>query len=421
MVNPPRAEVREGGYGHAIHDIADAQRRRRPVAGPSLDGGALPGSGSYGDPIQGLGQSNAQMKGTLDAFTATLNATSTLNAGFEAGNAARNGEQRSQNEAGFEAAQSSRETMFAAPPVTGPMLPPNFAETARVPGQPAFDLNGPVPPPGAPDTGAAPETAPPATPAADASTAAGQAAAGMAAAPAIGLGWGAADGAADAAAAAGRTVGGLLLRGGSLAGAYFGLGTGSIPSQTAETAMQLGGTAFDPTPLAEQPGPLLPPSLPGGFATPPTTAPPPLTLTPPGADIAAKPLPGLTPAPPAPGLEGLTPIAPGGFGPLPGLVTAPPQGVTLPGLTPARETPPPPGFGAVDPGLIGPQISQSEGFLTGSLVGLTTAEVDFVNEQLNKGVDVRIIPRGLGRTADFELSGITTEYKHVSNIKKSNL
>ena len=334
-------------------------------------GGALPGTGSFGDPIRGFGQINRQMEDTQRVFSAMSTVSNGINAGLEAGNAARTAEQRSQLAAGFEASQARREAMFAAPTVTGPMLPPDFAETARVPGQPVFDLAGPVPPPGIPAPASSPEAAaasPAATPSGAVAPAGpppgtGLAAAGLAAA-ADGVTWGASAGkaaetAARAAAEAGRAVGGALLRGGSLAGAYFGLGTGSIPGQVAETAMQLHGTAFDPTPVAEQPARWLQPDLPAGFAAPPKIAPPPLTRSAPEPDLAAQPLPGQTPAPPEPGPEGLTPIAPGDVGPLPGFVAAPPLGVTVPGLAPAGQTPPLPGFGAAEPGLVSGQSFES--------------------------------------------------------------
>lgn len=205
-----------------------------PARGPTevaLDeisvGNALPGRGGHGEPIQGLGRSNTQMKGTLDAFAATLNATNTLHAGFEAGNAARTAGQRSQI-----AAQARRVTMFAAP-------------LSRTPHRPALRP--------ARDRRRQPDRA---------------------------------SAACSCGAAASRAP-------------LPGSAPGSIPSRTAETAMQRGGTSFDPTPLAEQSAPLLP----AGFAAPPTTAAP-LTRAEPGPDSAAEPPPGPTRPRPSPAWRG---------------------------------------------------------------------------------------------------------------------
>lgn len=129
-----------GPGGPAPGSSGPLQLRIRPqgsVAPLGGGGGALPGDGSYGDPIQGFRQINQQMAATQRTLTAMSTVSNGINAGFEAANAARTAGQRAQLAAGFEAAQAHREAMFAAPPVTGPMLPPNFAETARVPETPA--------------------------------------------------------------------------------------------------------------------------------------------------------------------------------------------------------------------------------------------------------------------------------------------
>jgi Contact-dependent growth inhibition CdiA C-terminal domain len=86
--------------------------------------------------------------------------------------------------------------------------------------------------------------------------------------------------------------------------------------------------------------------------------------------------PGMAPAPVLPGLEGVTPAAPGVAGPLPGLTAAPPA-PPVPGLTPPEALPPLPGFGAADPGLVGPTPLESRAdpgltMPTGALNGVPT-------------------------------------------------
>lgn len=137
------------GPGGAPGSSGPLQIRIRPQGAAPLGGGggALPGDGSYGDPIQGFNQINRQMAETQRAFSATLNASNTINAGFEAANTARNAAQRSQLGLGFDAAQAARAAAFPAPPVTGPLLPPNFAATAQVPVQVPASPQVPAPAP----------------------------------------------------------------------------------------------------------------------------------------------------------------------------------------------------------------------------------------------------------------------------------
>ncbi|GJE69600.1 hypothetical protein CHKEEEPN_1129 [Methylorubrum podarium] len=94
--------------------------------------------------------------------------------------------------------------------------------------------------------------------------------------------------------------------------------------------------------------------------------------------------PGMAPAPVLPGLEGVTPEAPGVAGPLPGL-TAAPSAPPVPGLTPPEALPPLPGFGAADPGLAGPTALESRsdpgltrpmGAINGTPSGLRSSNVE---------------------------------------------
>ncbi|WP_288585410.1 hypothetical protein [uncultured Methylobacterium sp.] len=344
------------------------------VGAPPPPANDLPGSGSASDAANG--QRFTQIQQDLNrALTANRpspqQVVQGLNDTMSAQADARAAQQQSQFEANMTAAAKQR----AASPPPAPAAP--------VAGMPSLA----PPPPEADRTAASafPDAAA-AGLAVAAPAAAGAGEGGLAAAlPSAGQVLG----------AVGDVVGGLVLRGGVLAGAVLGLGTGNIPSDTEETAMRaetearLRATGAMPGPEAATPAPSpqVPPvgeavpSLQGGFGpvpsfvvaspafdapgAPATTLPyeaslPPATLTPPAAlapatDGGAGALPGFTPGPLMPGLEGLTPHQPGGYGLVPGFVAAPPQGVTLPGVTLAPSMAPLPGFAPADPGQIGPQ------------------------------------------------------------------
>ena len=76
----------------------------------------------------------------------------------------------------------------------------------------------------------------------------------------------------------------------------------------------------------------------------------------------------------------------------------------------------------------GPQIFQSSdngeqssdrGKLTGNIDSLTDEERDFVERELDSGRDVDIIPTGPNRSPDFEIDGVRTELKTISNVKNT--
>ena len=351
--------------------------RVRPQGSTPLNGGggALPGDGSYGDPIQGFRQINQQMAQTQRTLTAASTVSNGINAGFETANAARTAAQRAQLAAGFDAAQARRETMFAAPPVTGPMLPPNFAETARMP---------------APTTVPPPSVAPPGL--ADPPRPNQNAGAAVAVPPMpmpvptggvpVGLG------AAGAAGAAGRIPlpGPLGLA--TLLGGLAATGVAVLSGRTQGTVPTSGqlvpglGYRFDPAAPGGAQVILTRFDTGTGIEVPYTS----LTANPQGAlttrdgavvgrlqgdafeidvnalqaAVPAGPLgsPGLTPPPPAPGPEGFTPTAPGGVGTGEGFGIAPPM-PPLEGFTPPGEVSGPEGLVAADPGLLGPSIHES--------------------------------------------------------------
>ena len=145
--------------------------------GPEPDlGGALPGNGSYGDPIAGFHQINQQFADGQRAFSeATANRSNEINAQFQAQNEARNAQFQAWADADLARMNDQRAAMFAQPPITGPILPPNFSETAQVspaaptapmPPPAAFGLGGPVAPDGtavAAPADTPPDQPPPAT------------------------------------------------------------------------------------------------------------------------------------------------------------------------------------------------------------------------------------------------------------------
>ncbi len=61
------------------------------------------------------------------------------------------------------------------------------------------------------------------------------------------------------------------------------------------------------------------------------------------------------------------------------------------------------------------------GSLKGSLDGLTAAERNFVNEMLANSKNVEIIPRGVGKTADFLIDGANTELKTLTTAGPNTL
>ena len=139
--------------GHASTTLDEISVEAGPIELPEISvgpgseglggGGALPGSGSYGDPIAGFHQINQQAADNQRAFSAsTAAASNAQNAAFEAQNAARSTQMQAQSQANFASMDAQRNALFAAPPVTGPMLPPNFAETARPPDPAGLDPNG---------------------------------------------------------------------------------------------------------------------------------------------------------------------------------------------------------------------------------------------------------------------------------------
>lgn len=82
-----------------------------------------------------------------------------------------------------------------------------------------------------------------------------------------------------------------------------------------------------------------------------------------------------------------------------------------------------PGAGGASPATSGDDpAAQSSGRptgkLTGSLDGLTAVEKRFVQESLDRGHDVEIVPTGPNRTPDFKIDGALTELKTVSGVQK---
>lgn len=344
------------------------------VGAPPPPANDLPGSGSASDAANG--QRFIQIQQDLNrALTASRpspqQVVQGLNDTMSAQADARAAQQQSQFEANMTAAAEQRAASLPPPPAP-PVMP------APLPPEPP----APAPLPAPAEAGAASVAA--AVPAA-AGAAAGELATSLLSSAGQALG----------------TLGGLALRGGTLAGAVLGLGTGNIPSEADEAAMRaetearLRATGALPGPDAAPETPPAPadptapptgeavPSLPGTFGPvpaflavpspfdapglPSTTLPfaappPPATLTPPAAfapvpEGGAGALPGFTPAPPMPGLDGLT--LPPAFGDLPGLAP-PPAGIAVPGFAPAAPMPPLPGFTPVDPALGEPLVARAD-------------------------------------------------------------
>ena len=126
--------------------------------GPKPDlGGALPGDGSYGDPIADFHQINGQFAESQRAFSERMDAQSAqFNNQLQAQGEARSAQLQAQFESNMAGMDAQRAAMSSAPPVTGPILPPNFSETAQVP--PPQDR--PAAPPAAPGVGADPGIGP---------------------------------------------------------------------------------------------------------------------------------------------------------------------------------------------------------------------------------------------------------------------
>lgn len=113
---------------------------------PDLGGGALPGDGSYGDPIAGFHQINGQFADSQRAFSERMDAQSAqFNSQMQAQSDARAAQMQAQFESNMASMNAQRAAMFAPPPVTGPILPPNFSETAQVPAAPAPALPAAAP------------------------------------------------------------------------------------------------------------------------------------------------------------------------------------------------------------------------------------------------------------------------------------
>lgn len=113
---------------------------------PDLGGGALPGDGSYGDPIAGFHQINGQFADSQRAFSERMDAQSAqFNTQMQAQSDARAAQMQAQFESNMASMNAQHAAMFAPPPVTGPILPPNFSETAQVPAAPAPALPAAAP------------------------------------------------------------------------------------------------------------------------------------------------------------------------------------------------------------------------------------------------------------------------------------
>ncbi len=288
--------------------------------GPGLPdpGPALPGNGSYGDPIAGFRQINQQFADSHRAFSERANAQSAqANAQLQAWSDARSAQAQAQSEA-MTARMSTQRAAMEAPPITGPMLPPNFLAAARAPAPPVVPgllaLGTPAAEAAPADGGTAEAAAPPGP-----ETAAGPALAAAAAAPAAGPG--------GIVAVGKEAAGGLSrLAGSAAARAVPVLGTlGQIlrsdpaqgPGLGPEQEALVGRRPFDPTPLAEQAVAASKPLLADGFAAPGVSGAV-FSLRP---DVALAPLPGFAPAVPDLGTEGVT-VLPDTGAPLPGLARA---------------------------------------------------------------------------------------------------
>ena len=346
-----------------------------PPLGSGGGGGALPGDGSYGDPIAGFHQINQQFADNQRAFSAQMDSqANAANALFAQQGAERQAQMQATTEANLASMNAQRAALFAPPPITGPLLPPNFRAAAEAapaplaPGLVAFGTDVPAP-------------------AADAGTAVPATNPGLAAAGAMALRGGTTLG--ETLAAGGEAIGGALptlarllppvAAGAAFAQGFFG-DMYSIPDQGAETRMRLDSEARLKA-LGLRPGATVPEAVPappaqlGEVAAPAVQGEGGLALTPSPEGLAG-PLPGFTGAVPQIGPEGFLAL-PQGFGPLPGFAAAPPLGMALPGLTPAGQTPPLPGFGAVDPalgGALGLAIGADPGLTrpTGPVDGLPT-------------------------------------------------
>ncbi|WP_082167631.1 deaminase [Methylobacterium aquaticum] len=120
---------------------------------PNLGGGALPGDGSYGDPITGFRQINQQFADSQREFSARMDAQSAqFNAQLQAQGEARAAQMQARFDSNMASMDAQRAAQFAAPPVMGPILPPDFLQTAQAPPAlppmpaPAFGLDGPIAP-----------------------------------------------------------------------------------------------------------------------------------------------------------------------------------------------------------------------------------------------------------------------------------
>lgn len=99
---------------------------------PGMGGSDLPGDGSYGDPIAGFHQINQQMADSQRAFSERMDAQSAQgNAQLQAQGNARAAQMQAQFESNMASINAQRAALYAAPPVTGPILPPNFVQTAE--------------------------------------------------------------------------------------------------------------------------------------------------------------------------------------------------------------------------------------------------------------------------------------------------